>query len=334
PQYAPPPKPTTWTGRVLKKFGKAAFFTLLFFVIVECAIRGTYWVRNSMVTYVPLPYVLGDNYGPVPPWLEDNSIFAPDEDLIWRNRPNLRRGYVDLFSPVDSDQDRTAILRHFQPSLPNSLKGDPVWEIALNSDGFRDADFRDEKPGSAFRIVCLGDSWTFGMNVNQADAYPQRLKTLLVGEFPEAEFEVFNCGVLGYSSYQGLKLLQKRVLDLNPDVVVIGYAMNDSKVSGLRDKDWIGTGHALPWKDRIGRLFKKSDTLRLMQYLAQATKYQPQTVGDHLRARANAAGMADGTVDFGRLEPWTRVSPDDYEKNIREIIRLARGGKAEVILVY
>src|SRR5262249_19890273 len=141
-----PPKPTTRTRRVLKKIGKAVFFILLFFFIVECGIRVTYLIRNSMVTYVPLPYVLGDNYGPVPPWLEDNSIFAPDSDLIWKNRPNLRRGYVDLFSPVGSDTERTAILRRFRPSLPSSLKGNPVWEIALNSDGFRDAEFPDEKP--------------------------------------------------------------------------------------------------------------------------------------------------------------------------------------------
>jgi lysophospholipase L1-like esterase len=334
PQQTSPRKPTTRTRRVLKWLGKAVFFTVVFFIIVECAIRVTYLIRNSMVTYVPLPYVLGDSYGPVPPWLEDNSIFAPDEDLIWKNRPNLRRGYVDLFSPAHSDAERITVLRRFRPSLPSSVKGNPVWEIALNSDGFRDAEFPDEKPASAFRIVCLGDSWTFGMGVGQTETYPQQLKTLLGREHPEANFEVFNCGVLGYSSHQGLKLLQKKVLDLNPDVVVIGYAMNDSKILGLRDKDWIATGQALPWKDQLGGLLKKSETFRLLQYVAQASRYKPQTVGDHLRNRAEAAGKADGTVDFATLEPWTRVSPADYEKNIREMVRLARSRNADVILLY
>ena len=91
-----------------------------------------------------------------------------------------------------------------------------------------------------FRIVCMGDSWTFGTNVGQADAYPQRLATLLEGAFPEANFEVCNRGVMGYSSFQGLQLLRKNATAWKMDVVIIGYAMNDSKVSGLRDKDWIG----------------------------------------------------------------------------------------------
>jgi lysophospholipase L1-like esterase len=327
PQPTLAPKPTR-TRRALKKIGKAVFFTLLFFILVECVIRVTYWIRNSMVAYVPLPYVLGDNYGPVPPWLEDNSILAPDEDLIWKNRPNLRRSYVDLFSPVHADAERTAILRRFRPSLPNSLKGNPVWEISLNSHGFRDAEFPDDKPASAFRIVCLGDSWTFGMNVDQADAYPQRLRTLLRGQFPEADFGVFNCGVLGYSSFQGLKLLQKTILDLRPDVVVIGCAMNDSKfLGGLRDKDWIASDNPLPWKDKAGRLLKMSETYRLLDYLVGVFKHQPKSVGDHLRGRA-AGGNEN--VDFA----WARVSPADYEENIREMIRLARGRQASVILLY
>jgi lysophospholipase L1-like esterase len=110
--------------------------------------------------------------------------------------------------------------------------------------------------------------------------------------------------------------------------------MNDSKVLGLRDKDWIATGQALPWKDQFGRLLKESETIRLLQYLARALKHKPQSVGDHLQARADAAGKADGAMDFAKLEPWTRVSPADYENNIREMIRLARGRNAGVILLY
>src|SRR5258707_2149824 len=115
---------------------------------------------------------------------------APDEDLIWRNRPNLRRGYIDLFTPIHEAEDGIPILRRFRPSLLPSLKGNPVWEVSLNSEGFRDAELPEEKPTSVFRFVCMGDSWTFGTNVGQADAYPQRLATLLASELSEAHFEL------------------------------------------------------------------------------------------------------------------------------------------------
>ena len=49
---------------------------------------------------VPLPYALGDEYGPVPPWLDRLMILVPDSTLIWRSLPNVHRTYVDIFSPA------------------------------------------------------------------------------------------------------------------------------------------------------------------------------------------------------------------------------------------
>ena len=47
-----------------------------------------------------------------------------------------------------------------------------------------------------------------------------------------ANFEVFNLGMLGYASYHGLQLLKTRALDLNPDLVVLAFAMNEPKMAG------------------------------------------------------------------------------------------------------
>ena len=214
---------------ILRELWTGIAVTLVLFAIVECLLRVAYSIRNTSVTYVPLPYVIAHDYGPLPPWLDKLVILAPDKDLIWRNRPNLRRRYIDIFSPVHTDEERTSLLRRFRPILPDALQGNPVWEIALNADGFRDAEAPEGNKPSAFRIVCLGDSWTFGMNVGPEQAYPQRLRALLRAEFPGTDFEVFNRGVLAYSSYQGLELMRRSLLDLNPDVVVIGFAMNDVK---------------------------------------------------------------------------------------------------------
>lgn len=94
-------------------------------------------------------------------------VLEPDKPLIWKNWPNLRRRYIDVFSPVDREEDRTSLLRQFIPTIPASLRKNPAWEISLNSQGFRDDEFPAKKLPSVFRIVCLGDSWTFGSNVGQ-----------------------------------------------------------------------------------------------------------------------------------------------------------------------
>lgn len=192
---------------ILKTVSRAIAVTIVFFGVVECLLRVVYSGRNSMVTYVPLPYLIGHDYGPIPPWLDSLLILAPDEALIWKNRPNLYRRYVDIFSPAHTDAERISLFRRFVPPSANSWKKHPVWEIKLNSEGYRDREIA-EKQASAVRIVCLGDSWTFGMNVGQEQTYPQRLQALLEREFPEAAVEVLNLGVLGYSSYQGLELLR------------------------------------------------------------------------------------------------------------------------------
>jgi len=108
--------------RVFRVIAKSVITTLIFFVIVEIALRVAYSGRNALVTYVPLPYVVGDDYGPIPPWLDNLLILRPDPLLIWKNIPNAHRNYVDIFTPVWRDSDRTALLRRFLPWLPSEFR--------------------------------------------------------------------------------------------------------------------------------------------------------------------------------------------------------------------
>jgi len=318
--------------RVLRVLGKALLITIVFFVVVEVALRGVYAGRNALVAYVPLPYVVGDDYGPIPPWLDQLLILRPDPALIWKNTPNARRAYVDIFTPVRFDRDRLSLLRRFLPWLPQEFRANPVWRIALNGDGFRSAPFPAGKRPGVLRIACIGDSWTFGMNVDQEQTYPARLDALLSAQRP-AGVEVMNFGILGYSSFQGLELLRTRVLDLQPDVVVIGFGMNDSDVAGYRDQDLVTSG-AIAWRDRVKAVTSYSDLLALLKYFALRLRFRPHNPGDFLKADAKAdQGKSNATVDYDELEPWTRVSPRDYRHNLHEMIALARGRGARVVLL-
>jgi lysophospholipase L1-like esterase len=305
--------------------------TLLMFGVIEGVIRVTYFIRNARVEYVPLPYAIGHEYGPLPPWLDSLLVLAPDKDLLWKNRPNLTRHYVDLFTPIRSDEDRIRIFRRFSPALPADLAGSGSWEISINSEGFRDGESPKSKPPSAFRIVCLGDSWTFGMNVGQQQAYPQRLGAMLRQQFPDVTFDVLNRGVLGYTSYQGKELLRTRVLDLSPDIVVLAYAMNDATVIGRRDTEAALAQNHPAFKDRVASVIRYSETLRLLQYLLAVAKYKPQPIGHYLARAAEDAKRSD---DAETLERFTRVGIADYRQNMTDMIRLARGRGAHVILLY
>ena len=317
----------------LRVVGKSLATTLVFFLLAELVLRAAYAGRNSLVRFVPLPYTVGDDYGPIPPWLDNLLILRPDDALIWRNIPNARRAYVDIFAPVWSDEDRMALLRRFSPWLPAGFRGNPVWRIALNADGFRSAPTARDKRAGALRIACIGDSWTFGMNVNQDASYPGRLEAVLKQQQPGADLEILNFGVLGYSSFQGLELLKRHVLDLHPDVVLIGFGMNDSEVAGYRDRD-VGHAGAPGWRDRVKSVAAWSDLYGLLKYFALVLRFHPRAVGDFLKADAKTEpSKGSDAVNYDDIEPWTRVSPPDYDRNIREMVTLARGRGARVVLL-
>jgi hypothetical protein len=235
-----------------------------------------------MVEYAPAVY--GYDYGPMPPWFDAARILEADPVLIWKSRPGVQRTYLDVFSPAWRDEDRIALLRRFRPGLPPAWRSNRIYDMSLNSDGFRDIEFPRTKSPSTFRILCLGDSWTFGASVGQDQTYPRRLQARLRREFPTGNFEVLNLGVLGYSSLQGLQLLKQRGLGLEPDFIVIGFATNDMAVVGWRDKDLVdaATSHpdrkAVPAavrrrllenvEQRLGGWVEHVESYKLLRYLA------------------------------------------------------------------
>ena len=75
---------------------------------------------------------------------------------------------------------------------PLPTKDNPRWEISLNSTGCRDDEFPVTKTPSSFRIICFGDSWTFGADAGHEQANPQRLRASLKQEYPMADFEALN----------------------------------------------------------------------------------------------------------------------------------------------
>ncbi len=354
------PKPVPRKNRLLRAILKPLILLLLCFLVLEIGIHLTYAIRNARVQAVPLPYVIGHDYGPLPPWLSDLMILAPDKDLIWRSRPNLRRRYVDIFSPVANEAERRSLLRRFGPSLPEAWKDNPSWEIVLNADGFRTDAPRTDEP--ACRIICLGDSWTFGMNVGEEQTYPRRVEARLREAVPQGDIEVVNLGVLGYSSYQGLELLKKKAPELNPDIVLIGFGMNDAKVNevgGVAKSDWdVAAYEKNPtFGDRavrpVVRLLKRSETFNLLAYLAQLATYEQKTLDIYLKDEADEGEVDDEPVPPPSATPakgeerkeeqladpydwlkYARVPPADYEQNIRAMVRLARGHGARVVLLY
>jgi lysophospholipase L1-like esterase len=97
--------------------------------------------------------------------------------------------------------------------------------LATNSRGFRqDVPTPLRKADDTIRIVGVGDSVMWGAWVEREDAWLGVLERELA---TRSGYEVINAGVIGYSTYQERLFLERHVLPLAPDVVVVNHCDND-----------------------------------------------------------------------------------------------------------
>jgi lysophospholipase L1-like esterase len=221
---------------------------------------------------------------------KQSSIFEGDPLLLWRLKPNLKN---------------------------------VVWDftvLSTNSEGLR-ADYPTRaKPDGTFRIICLGDSVTFGYRVpvvwpdkpTQFDPswlpFPMLLEKELRAANPNRRIEVFPMAVPGYTSHQGLAWLKRDIAYLNPDIVITSFGWNDASYSTAPDREAIRTDWypvAVRW------LIDHS------QAFAHATHW--------LRSRSSQQNA--------RQQIQSRVSEREYVQNTSAIVDLARAHRVAVIVI-
>jgi hypothetical protein len=98
------------------------------------------------------------------------------------------------------------------------------WTASVNRDGFRAAsNFDDIGPkGPIKRLMVLGDSFTFGVYVNDSETL-----TSLLQEKLGNGYEVYNFGIPGWGIDQMYLAYQKYVGRIDPDFVLVVYIDDD-----------------------------------------------------------------------------------------------------------
>ncbi|MFC1666954.1 GDSL-type esterase/lipase family protein [Candidatus Omnitrophota bacterium] len=77
-------------------------------------------------------------------------------------------------------------------------------------------------------ILCLGDSYTFGLGTDYHHSYPRQLEKILNERHKEPGFKVYNLGIPGSNSSQLLNKLQGNIDKYDPDLLIILTGRNDS----------------------------------------------------------------------------------------------------------
>lgn len=82
-------------------------------------------------------------------------------------------------------------------------------------------------PGGGFDILCIGDSFTYGLGAPAADSYPAQLEKILNRGGKQKHIRVVNLGVPGNNSSECIKYLQKQAPLYNPKIVIMLAGMNN-----------------------------------------------------------------------------------------------------------
>jgi len=115
------------------------------------------------------------------------------------------------------------------------------WGGPTNALGYRDNEHRLARRPGTRRVVALGDSFAWGVGVEFEDAWPQRLERGLTRRRGEP-WEVVSLARPGMNTVEQAEQLATEGLAYEPDLVVLGYCLNDSEddtaAETRRARDW------------------------------------------------------------------------------------------------
>lgn len=138
---------------------------------------------------------------------------------------HFRRGWGYGTACCGDFRPNQEILGIFEPEHPYFVK--------TNNLGLRNSyDISQQKPADTFRILAIGDSFTFGPYVANNETWPARLEEFLRQNHPDKKIEVLNAGIASYTISDELAYIKEKGFKLQPDMVLLEVTPND--LSDLR----------------------------------------------------------------------------------------------------
>ncbi len=168
--------------------------------------------------------------------------------------------YDPIYMPFEKYEDIPYIIK---PNLVNALgQGHAI--INTDSLGLRSkiSGLRyGAKSKNEYRIAIAGDSITFGVGIKETkDTYCEVLNDILNNKQNKLKVRVLNYGVSGYSVKNMLDTLQFRILNMDPDLIIMAFIPDDFdlKRTGHIDK----FGYKI--NERLSGFMPKNSIIKLL----------------------------------------------------------------------
>lgn len=193
------------------------------------------------------------------------------------------------------------------------------------------------------RILCLGDSNTYGLYLERSEAYPQQLETLWNQKVRSPKVEVLNLGFPGSNSSAVLSQLRGMLETFRPDVVLVLIGTNDFWTRPVERSHASGASvTSRGFLQRHSRVFKIYEMLqRVLRREELEVEFDPATGRN---TRTGRARFGDREFELGwvrgqRVEDGKQIDerPEAplvlLAENLHRIVVQVEASGAEVVLL-
>jgi lysophospholipase L1-like esterase len=208
-------------------------------------------------------------------------------------------------------------------------------ELGINARGFRGESVEHPKPDGIYRILALGGSTTYGLDVAPEDAYPGQLQRILREDYGFENVEVVNAGFPSYTTMNSLVNFITRGVEVEPDLAIVYHANNDlvkrwdhpDCFAGDNPINGFG-GDPGYWDNDVTPL-NPSVAVRWVQInfglIPDPASFEWQL---------QFSELCDRTEPFpSHLDRIERNSPAYFERNLRHFAYVANGAEVDLLLL-
>lgn len=214
---------------------------------------------------------------------------------------------------------------------PNYTNG----QTSHNSLGYRSEEFPLEKPDGVFRIVALGGSSTYDVSIeSNEDIFTAQLEKRLKEEYGYEDVQVINAGVPGYNSWEILVNLEFRVLDLDPDLVIIYEGTNDVHARMVVPSAYRGDdlGRRTAWQVPAVAWWEHSALLRIASRALNRTRQV--SIDDFVSAPTYVSWPYESRMEADNLDPVQVLKenpPIYFQRNLENMIAIAQAHDVQIL---
>lgn len=207
-----------------------------------------------------------------------------------------------------------------------------------NERGYRGDSLAHPKQAQTFRIFALGGSTTYGTQIPPEVAYPAQLERILHDEYGYAHVEVVNAGVEVYTSYDSLASLLYRVLDDEPDMILIYHGINDVRARLVDPSRYSGL-NAERGQWSTASLERRIPDSILLRFLGVQLGFVPNLLNTESIINATSqvpiCGIAEvycQRLDMAAVDVLAANPPIYFERNLRNMVAIARANGVRPVL--